>query len=132
MIRKMFMVDDDAGDQEIFREVMEGIDSDIEITFSSNGVEVLEQIVSKGRPDVIFLDCMMPVMDGIECLTKLKANRSTKQIPVVMYTASENHSENELAIRLGAFQLIHKNSHLVKLRDDLREIVALINRIQLV
>jgi CheY-like chemotaxis protein len=128
MIRKIFMVDDDAEDQEIFQRVIGDIDSEIEVSFYNNGAVALDHIGAKGRPDLIFLDCLMPVMDGIECLTKLKANRSTRQIPVIMYTSSQNHKENELAIRLGAFQLIQKTNQLEKLSRDIGEVVALLNK----
>jgi CheY-like chemotaxis protein len=121
------MVDDDPEDQQIFKGVIEGIDSAIDVSFSENGAIALEQITLKGRPDVVFLDCVMPVMDGIEFLTKIKSNKSTRHIPVVMYTSSKNTQENQLAIRLGAFELIHKTNNMDKLTSDIRETVSLIN-----
>ncbi len=59
---------------------------DLEIVEATNGVEGLAA-ASKSNPDLILLDITMPVMDGIEMLTKLKADVNLKHIPVIMLTA---------------------------------------------
>lgn len=58
----------------------------VEILKASNGVEGLS-VASKEVPDLILLDITMPVMDGVEMLTRLKGDPQLKQIPVVMLTA---------------------------------------------
>lgn len=73
---------------------------DCEVSEASNGVEGLA-MASKEKPDLIILDLTMPIMDGYETLTKLKADPELKNIPVVMLTA-EAGRENVLRIaRLG-------------------------------
>ena len=69
---------------------------DVEIFEAANGVEGLA-MASKEVPDLILLDVTMPVMDGIEMLTKLKADSALKVIPVIMLTA-EAGRENVLKI----------------------------------
>ncbi|MCX6938303.1 MAG: response regulator [Verrucomicrobia bacterium] len=59
---------------------------DVEIFEAANGVEGLA-LAAKEIPDVILLDVTMPVMDGVEMLTKLKGDPRLKAIPVVMLTA---------------------------------------------
>jgi len=59
---------------------------DAEITEAQNGVEGLAA-ASKNVPDLILLDVTMPVMDGVEMLTKLKSDPNLKGIPVIMLTA---------------------------------------------
>jgi two-component system, cell cycle response regulator len=59
---------------------------DCEIFEAANGVEGLA-LATKETPDLILLDVTMPVMDGVEMLTKLKADPALKAIPVVMLTA---------------------------------------------
>ncbi len=59
---------------------------DVEIFEAANGVEGLA-LAAKETPDVILLDVTMPVMDGVEMLTKLKGDPRLKGIPVVMLTA---------------------------------------------
>ncbi len=59
---------------------------DCEILEAANGVEGLA-IAAKENPDLILLDVTMPVMDGVEMLTKLKSDAALKSIPVIMLTA---------------------------------------------
>jgi two-component system cell cycle response regulator len=69
---------------------------DCEIIEASNGVEGLAT-AAKEAPDVILLDVTMPVMDGVEMLTKLKSDPALKAIPVIMLTA-EGGRDNVLKI----------------------------------
>jgi two-component system cell cycle response regulator len=69
---------------------------DCEILEASNGVEGLA-IAAKDSPNLILLDVTMPVMDGVEMLTKLKADPQLKSIPVIMLTA-EGGRDNVLKI----------------------------------
>jgi two-component system cell cycle response regulator len=69
---------------------------DCEILEAGNGVEGLA-VAAKENPDLILLDVTMPVMDGVEMLTKLKADPALKGIPVMMLTA-EGGRDNVLKI----------------------------------
>jgi|LauGreDrversion4_2_1035121.scaffolds.fasta_scaffold124341_1 two-component system cell cycle response regulator len=80
---------------------------DVQMVFASNGAEGLE-VADREMPDVILLDVTMPVMDGIECLAKLKATPKLKDIPVIMLTA-EAGKENVLKIaKMGVRDYIVK------------------------
>jgi two-component system cell cycle response regulator len=79
----------------------------VELLFASNGVEGLA-VATREKPDIIILDVTMPVMDGIETLTKLKTDPSLKDIPVIMLTA-EAGKENVIKIaRIGIRDYIIK------------------------
>ena len=78
-----------------------------DVVLASNGVEALEA-ASRETPDVILLDVTMPVMDGVECLSRLKADPMLKDIPVIMLTA-EAGKENVLKIaKMGVRDYIVK------------------------
>lgn len=81
---KLLTVDDSKTVRIIVRKAFKGYD--LTILEAQNGVEGLA-IAAKELPDLILLDVTMPVMDGIEMLTKLKANPLIKNIPVIMLTA---------------------------------------------
>ena len=71
-----------------------------EIFEAADGVEGLTA-AQRERPDIIILDLTMPIMDGVEMLTKLKADPELRSIPVVILTA-ESGRENVLRIaKLG-------------------------------
>ncbi len=79
----------------------------VELSFASNGVEGLA-VATRENPDLIILDVTMPVMDGVETLSKLKADPVLKEIPVIMLTA-EAGKENVVKIaRMGIRDYIIK------------------------
>jgi two-component system cell cycle response regulator len=78
-----------------------------QLFFASNGVEGLAA-ATREVPDLIILDVTMPVMDGVECLAKLKSDPALKEIPVIMLTA-EAGKENVLKIaKMGVRDYIVK------------------------
>ena len=91
---------------------------------ASNGQEGLAAI-EKDRPDLIFLDITMPVMDGVTMLTKLKENPDLKTIPVIMLTAESGRENVAYIAKLGVRdylvkpfkdeQLIEKAGRVLKL-----------------
>ena len=91
---KILTVDDSKTVRIIVRKAFKPYDC--EILEGSNGVEGLA-IAAKDTPDLILLDVTMPVMDGVEMLTKLKADPLLKSIPVIMLTA-EGGRDNVLKI----------------------------------
>ncbi len=91
---KVLTVDDSKTVRIIVKKAFKSYDC--EIIEAANGVEGLAA-AAKEQPDVILLDITMPVMDGVEMLTKLKADPATKGIPVVMLTA-EGGRDNVLKI----------------------------------
>ncbi|MCX7713068.1 MAG: response regulator [Chthoniobacterales bacterium] len=79
----------------------------VQLCFASNGVEGLAA-ASRELPDLIILDVTMPVMDGVECLMKLKSDSALRDIPVIMLTA-EAGKENVLKIaKMGVRDYIVK------------------------
>ena len=73
---------------------------DCQICEATNGEEGLA-VAAREKPDLVFLDVTMPVMDGVTMLTKLKEDPALKMIPVIMLTA-ESGRDNVLHIaRLG-------------------------------
>ncbi len=102
---KILSVDDSRMIQAIIKKAF--ADYDVQMLFANNGAEGLD-VAAKEMPDVILLDITMPVMDGVECLGKLKADPSLKDIPVVMLTA-EMGKENVLRIvKMGVRDYIVK------------------------
>lgn len=72
--------------------------SDCQILTAADGVDALK-ITKMEKPDLVLLDIEMPRMSGIECCRILKSDPATKDIPVVMITAT---SRKEESIKAGA------------------------------
>ncbi len=72
-----------------------------------SGPEALDYLHGNA-PGIVFLDHMMPGMDGFETLAALKNNRQTAAIPVIMYTSQEGEAYMAQALALGAVGVLHK------------------------
>ncbi len=84
MIRKVLLADDQEATLELIEATI-GNDGSVEVRRASDGGEALE-IARQWRPDLIFLDVMMPKMNGFEVCHTLKTDPGTAEIKVVMLT----------------------------------------------
>lgn len=95
-----------------------------EVELAGNGQEGLEK-VKTFQPTLILLDVMMPVMNGLETLDKLKADPTTKGIPVIMLTNLAGQQDAETALSKGAVKYIIKSEHDPKqVSDMVKEVLA--------
>ena len=116
-----FLIDDDPDDQFIFQMALNDISQTIECRTADNGVTALEQLHKPtiSRPDFIFLDLNMPLMNGKECLKEIRKSIKLQSIPVVIYTTSSDPQEIEACLRLGADHFVTKPTSISKLADIL-------------
>ncbi len=66
------------------------------------------QMAVSEKPNIILLDLMMPVMDGIQGLSKLKSNQETRPIPVIILTAKLDAESERRCTRSGSVYYIKK------------------------
>ena len=78
-----------------------------DILGATSGAEALE-IVKKESPDLILLDIIMPQMDGYEVCRRLKADRDTRNIPVIFVTSKDDLVDEARGLQLGAVDYIAK------------------------
>jgi two-component system, OmpR family, response regulator len=89
MYRKVLIVDDDAHIREIAQMSLE---DDFEVMLASSGHEALA-VAAGEKPDFILLDRMMPGMDGITTLSRLRQDPELAAIPVIFLTAKVQKHE---------------------------------------
>ncbi len=131
---KVMVVEDSESNIDI---LVDTLGSDYDISVAMDGESALED-VSDEKPDLILLDIMMPGIDGYEVCQRLKADESTKSIPVIFLTAMTDSQDEEKGLALGAVDYITKpfSPELVKSRvknqlelkmhrDSLEELVKL-------
>jgi CheY-like chemotaxis protein len=103
------LIDDDIDDQEIFLSVLEEVDPSIKCYTAANGQEAIHKLTSEEvKPDLIFLDLNMPLMNGKQFLKACNALDDCKEIPVIILTTSSDKSSMEETRRLGAKDYITK------------------------
>lgn len=122
----ILLADDDPDDAEMFALVLSDIDSSVKLHHVKDGLAVFEHLKHPGNqvPDIIFLDINMPEMNGWQCLSMLKNNDATKDIPVLIYTTSSQARDKQTAMELGASAFITKPSDYKTLRKILSAIAA--------
>jgi response regulator RpfG family c-di-GMP phosphodiesterase len=100
----LLLVDDDPGLRALLRATFEVVD--IDITEAGTAAEA-EEFLRASRPDAIVLDVGMPVVDGLTFCAKLKDDRETRDIPVVLLTGADEGTE-EAAEAVGADAYVRK------------------------
>ena len=101
----VLLVDDYPDAREMYAEYLEY--SGFEIVQAGNGVEALDR-AHDSHPDVILMDLSLPVMDGWEATRRLKADESTKKIPVLAVTGHALTGVSNDAMNAGCDGFITK------------------------
>ena len=94
--RKVLVVDDNPVMVEV---VKMSLESDYDVISASDGLEGINLAKSE-KPDVIIMDVMMPNVSGIELLRMLLADEETKDIPVIVFTASHFDPSTEMLFKV--------------------------------
>lgn len=121
----ILLADDDRDDSEMFCEALAEIDGSIACLCTINGEALLKKLNGLiQKPDLIFLDLNMPIMNGWECLRLLKEDEQTQNIPVIMISTSSHQKEIDIAMSLGALCYFVKPNSFSELTSILKVITA--------
>ncbi len=104
-IKNALIVDDSKSARIILQRLLEKLNV---VTLTVESAEEALRYLEKQQPDVIFMDHMMPGMDGLEATQTIKRNPKTQGIPTIMYTSKEGDSYHSLAKSHGAFGVLPK------------------------
>lgn len=102
---KVLLVDDQQT-QIMFEQMLLGSE-EFEYVIARNGKEALEKARAE-RPDLILMDVMMPEMDGIEAVGRLRESEETAGIPIIMVTTRGEENYVERAYSNGCVDYITK------------------------
>jgi diguanylate cyclase (GGDEF)-like protein len=89
-----------------------------------NGAEALTA-VTRHHPDLILMDVMMPVMDGIECTRRLKGDAQTSDIPIIMISARNDPASVLAGLEAGAEEYLSKPIRTTELTARVRSMLRL-------
>ncbi len=121
-LNKVMLVEDDPDIQVVARMSLKmcGIPN---VVVVSDGEECLAK-VGEVRPDLILLDVMMPKLDGYETCRRLKADATTKEIPVIFLTAKAQQFEVKHGMELGAVGYLVKPFDPTTLHSEILNVLA--------
>ncbi len=102
---KILIVEDDPTTVQLIEFLLKK--NNFEVLIAYNGVEAL-QIAKKEKLDLILMDVMMPKMDGIEAIEKLKKDENTRDIPIIILSALGQEMDVMRGLQAGASSYIVK------------------------
>jgi len=103
----LLVIDDSYVNRQLMKSILD--DQFKEVVEAGDGIEALEILESGHIPDIIILDLMMPVMDGVETLKRIRELGYT--LPIVVITADIEGSNRTKCIELGVSGFINKPIH---------------------
>jgi CheY-like chemotaxis protein len=106
----ILIVEDETPLQDVLSDVLSK--RGYEIVTASNGKEGLER-ARETQPDLILLDIIMPVMDGLEMLRTLREDEEGRAIDVVLLTNVSDNEKLAEALEIGAFDYLVKSDHTI-------------------
>ena len=122
MSARILVVDDQAANVRLLEARLQA--EYFDVCTASDGFEAIE-VARNQQPDLILLDVMMPRMDGYETCGKLKADPSTRHIPVVMVTALDQREDRIRGLESGADDFLTKPIDDVALFARVRSLLRL-------
>jgi len=121
------LADDDEDDRLFFTDAFDELKINTIVNTFKNGSELLDYLEHPDviLPNIIFLDLNMPILNGIECLKKIKKNEKFKDIAIAIYSTSSSEQDVENTFVLGANIYIKKPSDFNDLKKILSEVVTI-------
>jgi two-component system, OmpR family, alkaline phosphatase synthesis response regulator PhoP len=122
---KVLIVDDEPLIRLLIEQTLEVFeDQGVEILSAENGIEAVE-IIKKERPELVFLDVMMPKMNGFEVCSIVKQQLLMKDVCIVMLTAKGQEQDRQKALEAGTDQYITKPFSIREVSSKVSEILKI-------
>jgi DNA-binding response OmpR family regulator len=102
MTKKLLIVDDEPHIRMLLEQTLEELeDQDVDLLTATNGLEALEMIQNE-KPDLVFLDVMMPKMNGYDVCQKVKGELGITDVFIIMLTAKGQEFDRSRGKDVGA------------------------------
>ncbi len=117
---KILIVEDDPLMQRMYQKAFTF--DGYEVVVAGDGVEGIDKARTE-KPTAVLLDVMMPKMNGLDALAKMKSDPDLKKLPVIMLTNLAGSADAEKALELGSVKYI------VKSEQEPKEVVRMVKEI---
>ena len=108
MKQKLLIVDDEAHIRMLIEQTLEDLeDEGVELLFAENGEQAL-QLIQKKEPNLVFLDVMMPKMNGMEVCQKVKKELKLNHVYIILLTAKGQEVDRQKGLDMGADRYMTK------------------------
>nr|WP_299074100.1 response regulator [uncultured Allomuricauda sp.] len=108
MDKKILIVDDESHIRMLIEQTLEDLeDEGVELLFAENGEEALN-VINESRPNLVFLDVMMPKMNGMEVCQRVKKELDSSDIYIILLTAKGQEIDRQKGLEMGADKYMTK------------------------
>ncbi len=108
MNKKLLIVDDEAHIRMLIEQTLEDLeDEGVELLFADNGEKALS-IIQEEEPDLVFLDVMMPKMNGMEVCQRVKKELNLTGVYIILLTAKGQEVDRQKGLEMGADRYMTK------------------------
>lgn len=126
MDKKVLIVDDEVHIRTLLEQALEDLedDHDVELLIATNGEEGVEMIREE-NPQVVFLDVMMPKMNGYEVCSTIKSDPQFDSTKIILLTAKGQEVDRQQGLDAGAYKYMTKPfdpDEILELAMDLLEL----------
>lgn len=125
MSQKLLIVDDEAHIRMLIEQTLEELEDDgVELLIASNGQEAIDVITTE-MPALVFLDVMMPLMNGMEVCKKVKKELGLTDVHIVLLTAKGQELDRKKGMDMGADRYMTKPFDPDEMLEIAKEILQL-------
>ncbi len=108
MDKKVLIVDDEPHIRMLIEQTLEDLeDEGVELLLAENGEQAL-QIITEEKPNLVFLDVMMPKMNGMEVCQKVKKELHLSEVYIILLTAKGQEVDRQKGLDMGADRYMTK------------------------
>lgn len=125
MAQKILIVDDEAHIRMLIEQTLEDLEEDgVEFLTAENGAIALD-IIEAENPDLVFLDVMMPKMNGMEVCRRVKQELGLDKVFIILLTAKGQETDRQKGLNVGADVYMTKPFDPEVLLTKAREVLGL-------
>src|SRR5210317_823540 len=108
MGQKLLIVDDESHIRMLIEQTLEDLeDEGVELLLAENGERALE-LIQQEEPNLVFLDVMMPKMNGMEVCQKVKKELNLSHVYIILLTAKGQEVDRQKGLEMGADRYMTK------------------------
>lgn len=129
-LKPILLVEDSLDDQLFVKRAIKAKNITNPLVIANDGVEALDLLLGTGaqaaegpiKPAIVLLDINMPRIDGLDVLKQIRENETTKRLPVVMMTSSDEETDLIRSYDLGVNSYIRKPVNFNAFADAIAQI----------
>ena len=125
-MKKVLIVDDEVHIRTLLEQALEELedDYDVELLSAGDGEEGLK-LIREEKPDLVFLDVMMPKMNGYDVCRTVKSDPELKDIKIILLTAKGQEVDKKQGLEAGAYKYITKPFDPDEILEEAKRILGL-------